>query len=360
MKGRHVAKRLAALVGGLVTALVCAEVAWRLFGPRPLAEPTIRTPDGAQVPLATITSFVKRGDVSTPSDGESGPRGRLAPNLDVRFCFDGPPPPNGDADGCIEVRTNALGFRDEEFTADKPTGETRILCVGDSFTFGNGVRAEDTWVEQLEERLAARHAPVQVINAGFATGDHQPGGYDAWIASDGLALAPDLVIVGVCLNDLGDVPMALIAPPVERPWLGGACRILVHLQQLRADRAYALQEFPDARLLLELVPEPWNATRAGLVRIRAACTARGVPFAVVVFPMLERTQTGRYPYQGLHTAIAEFCDAQGITRFDMLDAFLGREARALWAHPTDQHPSPEAHALIANALVGPVEALLFD
>lgn len=34
------------------------------------------------------------------------------------------------------VRTNAKGFREEPFSAEKPPGQYRIIVVGDSITFG--------------------------------------------------------------------------------------------------------------------------------------------------------------------------------------------------------------------------------
>ena len=43
---------------------------------------------------------------------------------------------------------------------------SRIVALGDSFTFGLGVRDEDTWPAQLEARQRARSRPVSVVNAG--------------------------------------------------------------------------------------------------------------------------------------------------------------------------------------------------
>src|SRR5262245_42920123 len=47
-------------------------------------------------------------------------------------------------------RTNAAGYRGPEFRAEKAPGVVRIACVGDSCTFGLGVREEHTWTRQLE------------------------------------------------------------------------------------------------------------------------------------------------------------------------------------------------------------------
>ena len=36
----------------------------------------------------------------------------------------------------VSIKTNSLGFRDEEIPLDKQPGEFRILCLGDSVTLG--------------------------------------------------------------------------------------------------------------------------------------------------------------------------------------------------------------------------------
>jgi len=61
---------------------------------------------------------------------------------------------------------NSLGMREREL-GEKGTHQVRILVLGDSFTFGTGVEAEDVYPRQIETTLHdARHANVVVINAG--------------------------------------------------------------------------------------------------------------------------------------------------------------------------------------------------
>lgn len=57
------------------------------------------------------------------------------------------------------LRTDARGFRsDHEVQDDVPEGKLRVVCSGDSFTFGQGVANDRTWCHQLstvDERLEA-------------------------------------------------------------------------------------------------------------------------------------------------------------------------------------------------------------
>lgn len=348
VRRRALGRRLLAATAGLLLAAALTEGLWRLVEPPPTTAPTIRAVDGSEVPLSLVATFLGRDNEER---GETGPSSRLAPNLDLKFCYSSLKRPWLDADGCVSVRTNSLGFRDLEFDVAKPDGQRRILCVGDSFTFGNGVPLEDTWVQRLETLLSESFDDAEVINGGFAAGDHRTGGYAPWIADDGLALDPDLVVIGICLNDLGSVPMALSPPPPDERWLGGASHVLNALQQRRVTREFEALELPDAGPLLDLVPEPWNAARAALNTLRDLCAERDVELLVVVFPMFFRLEEDRYPFHGLHHAVTEFCSGAQIDCFDLYPTFAGRPDRPLWIHPTDQHANPIGQALIAQALL---------
>lgn len=68
------------------------------------------------------------------------------------------------------TQTNALGFRDREFPPlDAPVVHPRIICMGESSTWGLGSTSrETTWPRRLEEALRARGASAEVLNAGVA------------------------------------------------------------------------------------------------------------------------------------------------------------------------------------------------
>lgn len=90
-----------------------------------------------------------------------------APNPDMTFMLQ----PNKDFVTLgVPFRTNEFGFRDEPLRPKTP-GMFRILVVGDSVTFGTGVKNEETFPNVLEKKLAGRARPghsVDVINAGIS------------------------------------------------------------------------------------------------------------------------------------------------------------------------------------------------
>jgi hypothetical protein len=85
------------------------------------------------------------------------------------------------------VRTNGQRFRnDRDFAAAVPAGTIRIICSGDSFTFGYGVGNDDVWCERLT-RLDPR---IETVNMGL-------GGYGVdqaylWYRRDGTRIDHDI------------------------------------------------------------------------------------------------------------------------------------------------------------------------
>jgi len=88
--------------------------------------------------------------------------------------------------GFLRVKTNSLGLRGPEIPPPGPGEELRVLCLGDSITFGLGLTEEDNWPRRLERILARSPAlagrPVVVVNAGV------PG----WSSVQGMRLYREL------------------------------------------------------------------------------------------------------------------------------------------------------------------------
>ena len=89
------------------------------------------------------------------------------------------------------VTTNSRGLRGtKEHAVPKPPGRRRIVAVGDSFTWGLGVRDEETWTAVLQTLLR----DVEVINLGVtAYGTDQQY---LRLCEEGFRYEPDLVILG--------------------------------------------------------------------------------------------------------------------------------------------------------------------
>lgn len=64
------------------------------------------------------------------------------------------------------IRCNSVGMRDDrDFPTEKPETRRRLLLLGDSFTFGYGVDAD----ERFSSLLEARDAGLEVLNFGLCS-----------------------------------------------------------------------------------------------------------------------------------------------------------------------------------------------
>lgn len=104
----------------------------------------------------------------------------------------------------VPFRTNELGFRDRPIFEKSPS-VFRILCLGDSITFGTGVANDQTFPNVLEAHLQANAAPgvvVDVINAGVSAYNTRNirGLLETYLSH----LRPDVVVYTFVENDLDD------------------------------------------------------------------------------------------------------------------------------------------------------------
>lgn len=111
----------------------------------------------------------------------------------------------GPEGGAVHIEINAQGMRGPEVSAQKAEGTTRILLLGDSYTFGYGVSLEESYPGLIRTRYAAEGRPVEVINAAYTAGASADTAY-AWMLDEGFGYQPDLVIYALFAgNDLQDL-----------------------------------------------------------------------------------------------------------------------------------------------------------
>lgn len=102
-----------------------------------------------------------------------------------------------------DINTNSQGFRDKEYQVNKDKNVFRILCLGDSSTFGYGVPIQDAYHTLLENKLnlASAHNGIryEVINAGV-TGYTSYQGLRLYELI-GVKYSPDIVTFYLGAND---------------------------------------------------------------------------------------------------------------------------------------------------------------
>jgi lysophospholipase L1-like esterase len=318
--------------------------------------------------------------------GLAPPRTLAYPDMESWERYPGPFEPGQDFVDRIfpnlphHIRINSLGFRGEDFPLEKAEGSFRILCVGDSYVFGDYVQNDETFPAALQSALgSALHGKkAEVINGGV-------NGYtildEAELAVEkGFGLDPDLLVLTFVMNDLADMTRRLSSREnqrieAQRMSESFLTPIKKHLRQTalynwlfklkagamaRSGADPTLQAIPQRHLLrppfgpeTEALFERYGSELIGLAR---AAEERGVGFLFVLFPFYEQSVKGAPSEAQAH--LAALASQAGITTVDLLPAFLARgaEASALYLMPRNHHPSAEGYRLaasvVAEAIVG--------
>jgi hypothetical protein len=270
----------------------------------------------------------------------------------------------------VEVKLNALRFRDRELTS-KPAGVTRVMVLGDSFTEGQGVREADTLPRRLERLLDPDGAGrVEVRNCARRATDFPElfRNFEALLAFD-----PDVVVQAMVLNDAERAPAFEARQRYLNDWIVDQARW--------ADPSAAPFGFFDSRLLAfadegvrrvrvgrestrwyrdmygPANAEGWARTQHHLREMDRRMGERGGRFLVALWPLLVGLDRG-YPFEDVHRTLDGFLAGAGIPHVDLLAALRGRRPADLWVYPVDMHPNAEANRLAAEALAPAVRGLL--
>jgi lysophospholipase L1-like esterase len=366
MSVRRPARKLFAAILATVLALLLAEGAlrWLPIAPsQPLGRLSYQT--GAGEPVADLAEAVARGFV-VPVDPKLVPRARFMfrPGLDFFLCYTDHERLQRDwfdAAGRVPVHINAAGIRDrDEITHAKPAGQRRLLCLGDSFTFGWGIREEDGWVRLLEAGLRSSGKEVRTVNCG-AAGALCVDEYEYGLQHRFAAFQPDAVLVTLCLNDLLPSSGLCLVDPVRptglrlfdlaraafgrsaldldptRDWVG---ELLALGKQAGEAAGYYGTDAPFEAMWSQGTPQ------RSLRRMASWCNERKIPLLVSLWPFLQGLGKGRsYPFARMHQLVADECAAAGIPFLDLLPALQDTPQEQLWVTPADMHANPTAQRL---------------
>ncbi|MCA8943814.1 MAG: hypothetical protein KDB80_14725 [Planctomycetes bacterium] len=375
--------RRIALGLGIAAASVCASAFGAEFAYRAWFEPAparVFYLDADRRPVDPLrgVGFVE----ANPFVPEGRLRSRWKAGAHFYICYEpNTDPEYFDAYGCVEYRINRCQIRDREEVCDpKPAGSRRIVCLGDSFTFGWGVKIEDAWVRRVERELRKDDDRIRTVNCG-ASGTLFVDEYWTSLRAKFCEFEPDVVLVTLCLNDLIPTTDNLSHRKTPPRWVG-ASHIIRDLAS-RYVMASTLRWDPGSDPVAEILtwpPEvygliPWLAgtgvgypqmwagggPQRALTEMRIWCESRQIKLGVVLWPYFQGLGTGEYyPFRSMHERVAEFCVGADISFLDVLPSLEGHDDSSLWVHPADLHGNATAHALASPAITAFCRRLLGD
>ena len=286
------------------------------------------------------------------------------------------------------VSTNSQGLRAARELAPAGSGAVRVLCLGDSFTFGVGVNDSEAYPAQLEGMLRAKYPgrEIEVVNAGMPFFDVIDE-LDYW-EQKGRALKPDLVICQFYYNDV----QTMNGESFRREARAKAAPYSAFRQLLKQSRIYAAAttaayELFKARMLpaqvqavkpadpwhegrycprpsgeeakaldsgvldqasLEILACRWGKYYEGLLALRTSVEASGARFLFLMAPDETQVRHERVaPSAYLNSRLAR----DGVAAIDLLPAFRAahhQDGVPLYNSPFDFHANRAGNTVIAT------------
>jgi len=254
-------------------------------------------------------------------------------------------------------RVNNYGYRDPDIPVG-PHDTYRIVVIGDSITWGQGLLESERYTDRLRAALGPAH---EVFNFGVS-GRNLPGHRD--LVPRALRLSPQFVLLQLYPNDweMGDMDrprlMPLLPwPRIEDPLLAhSALYSLLSMQWMRLQPRLGMTDSYDDYMQKHLAdPSLPQARRSSdmLQTIFRSVRAGGADVGVVMFPNPDVLTASHYPLDFLHDRLQEMCRAEQVTCVDLREPFRTRfpSVRHIVVSPLDGHPSPAANAVAADELL---------
>jgi lysophospholipase L1-like esterase len=251
---------------------------------------------------------------------------------------------------------NTLGMRGPQVSIAKPVNSYRIAVIGDSVSYGFGVKLEESFPFVLEANLRSKGQfqgkNVEVIN--FSVNGYGLETYKEVLLKKAAAFDPDLVVIGYCLNDLSSADAVFIAVGDMMKKNAGYKKLSKYSQFFAAVKFYSDKAWAKTAGEWQFRQGYKDPRAAGYLatnfeQIRDFGAAHNIPVLVVVFPLF--TDFENYGLREIHSTVSSQLNSVGLRYLDLLDSFNGQSARHFRLNDEDvTHPNAAGHQFIARRI----------
>ena len=291
----------------------------------------------------------------------------------------------------IPTKINSLGLKNKEIDLHKAKNITRILLLGDSFTFGSGLSIEETLSSQLEKRLNIEKndsIEVQVLNFGVSgMNTFQEVTYGL---NYGLKFNPDVIIIiwihndiemnGYSLQDLeyfkkshtltreNYQAFSGLAPGEMTGSYKGSKSIIMRFwnfyEKLKRKSRFIQFTGPRMKQLLHKVglrksseeiiysnldSEGFRLSFNSLKYINNELNKIGIEFYTIVFPILQRLNDDYYN-ELIYKKVENYCNNHNINCLNLFNYFRNKEPSRLHVSKIDHHPNRYSNEIASKAI----------
>ncbi|MCC7431279.1 SGNH/GDSL hydrolase family protein [bacterium] len=258
------------------------------------------------------------------------------------------------------VENNQFGYRDYDFELEKPKDVTRVLIVGGSTTFGQGVEfLAERFSQVFQLEVKKQNPEIEVINfskIGWTLKDQVQ-----FITDESINYSPDYIFmvfepetVGTShFNNFENYYSGLIVPQSIRFFLLKfsyfhyyfESRISKILESSNLKKTY----FAYLRDLYIERGTFWkNFVDKKVDRVQNFCKNNNIQLVAVTIPAFFNLQN--YPLEQEQKDLLKFFDEKGIKTVDAVEGFLGKSEEGLVLSNFDFHPNSKGQAMIGKFL----------
>ena len=263
------------------------------------------------------------------------------------------------------IRYNKYGYRDYEYNLKKKEGVFRIIVLGDSQTFGHGIKdLNNTWVKKLEKKLieSVGNTSIEVLSISGPGWNSDTYLYELFKKS--FKFNPDLVILAYYHNDI-PFPISLNCDSSDR-------KITPDISIFQSSKLVSFINFRINRLLEKIGEKPrysdclnqaydsigWEMNKFYLDIMGLSLSIKKIHFMITVIPLIHQLDSN-YPLAGPHKKLKEFSIKRNIEFLDFYEeGFKNLNPSNLKVSKTDHHLNKNAGDIMADVLFEKIKGLI--
>ncbi|MBT6296038.1 MAG: SGNH/GDSL hydrolase family protein, partial [Nitrospina sp.] len=263
------------------------------------------------------------------------------------------------------IRYNKYGYRDYEYNLKKKEGVFRIIVLGDSQTFGHGIKdLNNTWVKKLEKKLieSVGNTSIEVLSISGPGWNSDTYLYELF--KNGFKFNPDLVILAYYHNDI-PFPISLNCDSSDR-------KITPDINIFQSSKLVSFINFRINRLLEKIGEKPrysdclnqaydsigWEMNKFYLDIMGLSLSIKKIHFMITVIPLIHQLDSN-YPLAGPHKKLKEFSIKRNIEFLDFYEeGFKNLNPSNLKVSKTDHHLNKNAGDIMADVLFEKIKGLI--
>ena len=272
------------------------------------------------------------------------------------------------------VHINSRGIRDAEYGSQSTPQTTRILALGDSQTFGNGLKLADTWPKQLERQLNAQAGVTryEVLNGGLPASDTWQ--HEILLKRLMSIYNPDIVVLAFYVNDIVSKPVSIMSAQGKDS--GRVNSRLVYLlkrsvlllslrnaydairQIILSGKGFHMQNALLAGESNPVIDKRWKQVEDSLSSMKEVSVRNNASFLVVSLPRRDQVD-GHLPAGQYNKRLSVVMKKVGVNFMNMLAPLqiaYKKHGKALFI-PWDGHNTEVANRVIARQVATAVQAM---